>query len=65
MKRNVGRADRGLRLIIGLVVLITGYFYESYWGLLGLVPLVSGGMGWCPLYAILGMNSCRTEKAMS
>lgn len=65
MRRNVGRAERGIRLMVGLIVAFAGFAYGSYWGLLGLVPLLTGGLAWCPMYAALGINSCRSERAMS
>ncbi|MBU3030451.1 YgaP family membrane protein [Paracoccus marinaquae] len=66
MPRNVGRIDRALRIVIGLA-LIAGYllFPEiSYrWLLLiGFVPLLTGLLGTCPLYRILGINSCPLNR---
>lgn len=56
MKLNVGRMDRGIRIVIGLVVLLAGYYYQQLWGFLGLFPFLSGAVGICPLYSMLGIN---------
>jgi hypothetical protein len=61
MKRNVGNTERALRAIVGLVIIAIGVFYQSWWGAIGLIPLVTGAMGWCPPYALLGFNTCRTR----
>ena len=51
MKLNMGKTDRTVRLVIGLAALGAGYMYGSYWGLLGLIPVLTALIGWCPLYA--------------
>lgn len=59
MKANVGGLDRGLRIVIGLVLLsLVVVGPQSMWGLLGLVPLATGLLSFCPLYSLLGINSC-------
>lgn len=58
MKKNVGGFDRGLRIVVGLVLLGLGYWNQSYWGFVGLVPIVTAAMGWCPAYTLLGFSSC-------
>jgi len=50
MKRNVGGWDRFSRFIVGFGILIMGYLYDSYWGLIGLVPILTALISWCPLY---------------
>lgn len=50
MKCNVGGWDRMLRIVIGIVILGLGYAYNSYWGLLGLLPILTGLIRWCPAY---------------
>ncbi len=50
MKHKVGATDRGLRIIVGLAALGAGYYFHSWWGAVGLIPLVTGGIGWCPAY---------------
>ncbi len=50
MKNNVGSIDRGLRIIVGVAALGAGYYFHSWWGAVGLIPLVTGAIGWCPAY---------------
>lgn len=64
MTRNVGRIDRALRIVVGLVVFSLFFLLDppnNYFGLIGLVPLATGLLGWCPPYALLGINTCPTE----
>jgi hypothetical protein len=63
MKSNVGGIDRILRIVLGLVLIgltLTGTI--GVWGWLGVVPLATGAIGWCPPYAIFGWNTCSTKK---
>ncbi len=63
MTLNVGGADRVIRIVAGLVLIgltLTGNI--GLWGWLGLVPLLTGAMGWCPPYALFGINTCATKK---
>jgi Protein of unknown function (DUF2892) len=59
MKTNEGGLDRALRIIAGLVLIaLAGTGTVGVWGYIGLVPLATGLMGWCPLYSLLGINTC-------
>ena len=58
MKTNVGQRERAIRVIVGIVILGAGMAYQSWWGAIGLVPLATGLTGWCPPYALLGINTC-------
>jgi hypothetical protein len=63
MKRNVGGIDRALRITVGLVLIglaLSGVV--DWWGWLGLLPLATGLMGWCPPYAMLGWNTCASKS---
>ncbi len=51
MKLNVGSIDRLLRIVVGLLIAILGVWFDSWWGLIGLVPLATGIFSFCPLYA--------------
>lgn len=62
MKTNVGSLDRAARVVVGLVLIglaLTGTV--GVWGWLGIVPLLTGIVGWCPPYAMLGWNTCSTK----
>ena len=60
MKANIGNTDRVLRVILGVALLSMFLVAESslrWWGLLGIVPLVTAALGFCPLYAVLGIST--------
>ncbi len=59
MEKNIGTADRVARIIIGLILLALGYMYGSWWGIIGLIPLLTGLIGWCALYKILGISTIK------
>ena len=62
MTRNVGGIDRALRILIGLALVgLAATARIGTWGWLGLLPLATGLIGWCPPYAWLGINTCRTQ----
>ena len=64
MKANVGGIDKILRIIAGLVLIglaIMGI--GAPWSWIGVVPLATGLMGWCPAYTLFGLNSCPLKKA--
>lgn len=62
MKCNVGVVDRLLRIILGLIVAILGVIFNSWWGLLGIVPLATGIFQWCPLYVPLKISTVKKEE---
>lgn len=63
MKTDVGGIDRMLRIVLGLVLIgLTLNGTIGVWGWLGVVPLATGAIGWCPLYAIFGINTCAVKK---
>ena len=62
MKKNVGGIDRILRIVIGLVLIgLAASSTVGWWGYLGVVPLLTGLIGWCPPYTLLGWNTCSTK----
>ena len=63
MKTNEGGIDRALRVIVGLAVLSLAFVGpRTPWGYVGLVPLLTGLVGFCPLYALLGINTCPARR---
>lgn len=61
MTKNVGNVDRAIRIVAGLAILGAGYFYGSPWGLVGIVPLATGFIRWCPAYIPFGFTSCKKD----
>jgi hypothetical protein len=57
MKPNMGGIDKGVRVIAAAAALGLGYYYQSYWGLIGLVPVFTILINWCPLYAPFGITT--------
>lgn len=63
MKTNEGVLDRSLRVIVGLVLIgLAATGTVGMWGYIGIIPLVTGAVGMCPLYSLLGINSCPTPR---
>lgn len=59
MKANEGKLDRGLRIVVGLGLLSLVFVGpQTMWGLVGIVPLLTGIVGFCPLYKVFGFNTC-------
>ena len=66
MKVNEGALDRGLRIVGGLGVLSLAFWGpETPWAFLGLVPLLTGAAGYCPLYAAFGFDTCPLRPSKS
>ena len=64
MQRNIGNVERIIRIAAGLGILsLTVIGPQTPWGLLGLVPLATGALGWCPPYAIFGINTCKVKSS--
>ncbi|HUW50958.1 MAG TPA: DUF2892 domain-containing protein [Sulfuricella sp.] len=66
MKANVCRIDRVLRIVVGIVLLALTFILKSesglwLWGLIGIIPLATGLISWCPAYALLGLNFCSKQ----
>jgi hypothetical protein len=61
MKPNIGPLDRALRLIIGLVILGLGYVNGSWWGLVGLLPILTAVVRFCPAYCPFKINTGKRE----
>jgi len=62
MKHNVGSVDRLLRIILGLLIAILGVVFDSWWGLIGVIPLATGLFSFCPLYFLLKLSTVNKEK---
>lgn len=63
MKANVGGIDKTLRIVVGLGLIgatVAGLL--PVWGYIGVVPLATGLMGWCPAYPLLGISTCSAKK---
>lgn len=62
MKHNVGHADRIVRIGLGLAAIAAGLYFQSWLGLVGLVFLGTGLIGWCPGYLPFGFSTCNVRS---
>lgn len=63
MKDNIGQTDKSFRLLLGVLILISCLVFQSWWALIGVVLILTALINWCPLYAVLGINTCHTSKS--
>ncbi|MGA0350739.1 MAG: YgaP family membrane protein [bacterium] len=63
MHHNVGGIDQILRIVLGVVICTIGVIYNNWWGLVGLIPLVTGTMSWCPVYNLVGLSSLKISES--
>jgi hypothetical protein len=68
MTTNLGTIDRVLRIVVGLALLASalglfGAAYQSVWGWIGVVALLTAIVSWCPAYAVLGVRTCKQARA--
>ena len=62
MKCNVGGADRMIRIVAGVVIILLGFYFQSWWGAVGIVPILTGALRWCPAYIPFGFSTCEADK---
>ena len=62
MKINIGNSDRVFRFAAGAAIIIIGIVAQSWWGLIGLVPIATASMKHCPAYLPFGINTCKFDK---
>ncbi|MCP5419749.1 MAG: DUF2892 domain-containing protein [Gammaproteobacteria bacterium] len=64
MTKNVGYLDKSLRIVVGLILLSLVFIGpQTPWGWIGLAPLLTGLVNWCPAYSLFGLNTCPLDKA--
>jgi hypothetical protein len=62
MKKNIGITDKWIRIVIGLAIGVAGIYFKSWWGLIGLIPLATAFINWCPLYLPFGISTRRSKS---
>jgi cadmium resistance protein CadD (predicted permease) len=63
MTTNEGTVDRVVRVIAGLVILSLAFIGpKTAWGYVGLIPIATGLLGYCPAYSLFGINTCPAKK---
>ncbi|WP_199535494.1 DUF2892 domain-containing protein [Rhodohalobacter sp. SW132] len=58
IKKNVGFSDALLRVVLGMIILFAGLWYDSLWGFLGLIFIASGALSFCPVYRVMNIETC-------
>ena len=62
MKPNVGNTDKIVRIAMALIIAAVGVYFKSWWGLVAIVPLVTGLISFCPVYKFFGVNTCSAKS---
>ena len=65
MKANVGSSDRVIRFVLGAVIIAIGFYFKSWWGAVGVMPIITGLINFCPAYNLIGASTKKkieTEK---
>jgi hypothetical protein len=62
MEQNIGKTDRIIRVVIGITIILIGFVNHSWWGAVGLVPLLTSLAGFCPLYTLLKISTCENSE---
>ncbi|MBN2340377.1 MAG: DUF2892 domain-containing protein [Deltaproteobacteria bacterium] len=62
MKCNMGIADRIIRMIVGIAIAVTGYYYDSWWAFVALVPLMTAYLGHCAIYRLFGWSTVSKQR---
>ncbi len=63
MQCNIGKTDKTIRIIVGILIILWGIFDKNWWGLIGLIPLLTGIVSWCPAYSLLGIKTCADKES--
>lgn len=61
MQANVGGLDKKLRIAAGVIIIAAGAYFQSWWGAVGIVPLATALINWCPAYLPFKISTCKTE----
>lgn len=59
MKCNLGKTDRIIRVIVGILIIGVGLYFQSWWGVIGVITILTAAIGCCPAYLPFGFSSCK------
>lgn len=62
MKKNMGSLDKNIRLIFGIAIIVIGFLFNSWWGLIGIIPILTSISSFCPFYVPLKMSTIKKDK---
>lgn len=63
MQCNVGQPERIVRIVVGVAIIVAGVMFQSWWGAIGLIPLATGVVRYCPAWHLFGVNTARQAKS--
>jgi hypothetical protein len=62
MKKNMGKADKSMRLTLGIIIILLGIYFQSWWGVIGIIPILTSLISWCPFYVPLKISTISKQK---
>ncbi len=62
MKANMGKEDKTFRMILGAILTVLGLYFQSWWGAVGLIPIITSFISWCPFYVPLKISTISKQK---
>jgi len=62
MKCNVGKTEQKIRIGVGVIIVAIGWYLGIWWGLIGILPIITGSIRYCPVSTILGVSTCEAEN---
>jgi len=62
MKCNVGRTEQIVRIMIGVLIVLLGLYFRNWWGVIGLAPIITGAIRYCPVSDVLGISTCDAKE---
>jgi Inner membrane protein YgaP-like, transmembrane domain len=58
----MGKSDKSFRLVLGSIIMVLGIYFQSWWGAIGLIPILTSVINWCPLYLPFGISTISKQK---
>ena len=62
MTRNIGSMEKIVRVILGITILAFGLLYNSWLGLIGLIPIITASISYCPLWSLFGISTSKKSE---
>lgn len=62
MKKNVGTIDKVVRILLGIIIAALGYYFQTWWGLLAIIPFATAFLSFCLFYPLLGITTLGKKK---
>jgi hypothetical protein len=62
VNKNMGKIDKSVRMVLGLIIIGGGIYYNSWWGAVGIIPLFTSIVSWCPAYLPFGISTISKSK---